>query len=45
MSASASARPLTDCWQSSQRARVLKLHQDAQRLLEPLAVVNPYARR
>ncbi len=27
-----------------QRAQVLKLHQDAQRLLEPLAVVNPYAR-
>jgi hypothetical protein len=28
-----------------ERAHVLKLHQDAQRLLEPLAVVNPYAKR
>ncbi len=28
-----------------ERALVLKLHQDAQRLLEPLAVVNPYAKR
>jgi DNA primase len=28
-----------------ERSRVLKVHQDAQRLLEPLAVVNPYARR
>jgi DNA primase len=27
-----------------ERQRVVKLHQDAQRLLEPLAVVNPYAR-
>ncbi len=27
-----------------ERASVLKVHQDAQRLLEPLAVVNPYAR-
>jgi DNA primase catalytic core len=27
------------------RERVLKTHQDAQRLLEPLAVVNPYADR
>lgn len=27
----------------SERARVLKLHQDAQRLLEPVAVVNPFA--
>ncbi len=26
------------------RSRVLKVHKDAQRLLEPLAVVNPYAR-
>jgi DNA primase catalytic core len=26
------------------RARVLKVHQDAQRLLRPLLVVNPYAR-
>jgi DNA primase len=27
----------------AEREAVLKLHQDAQRLLEPLAVVNPYA--
>lgn len=27
-----------------ERASVLKLHRDAQRLLDPLAVVNPYAR-
>ncbi len=27
----------------SERARVLKLHQDAQRLIEPVAVVNPFA--
>ena len=27
-----------------ERSRVLKVHKDAQRLLEPLAVVNPYAR-
>lgn len=27
-----------------ERASILKLHRDAQRLLEPLAVVNPYAR-
>jgi DNA primase len=26
-----------------ERDRVMKLHQDAQRLIEPLAVVNPYA--
>ena len=29
----------------NERAAVLKLHQDAQRLLEPLAVVNPFADR
>ncbi len=28
----------------NERQAVVKLHQDAQRLLEPLAVVNPYAR-
>lgn len=28
----------------SERASILKLHQDAQRLLRPLVVVNPYAR-
>jgi DNA primase catalytic core len=27
-----------------ERSQVVKLHQDAQRLLEPLAVVNPYAK-
>jgi len=30
---------------AEQRAAVLKVHQDAQRLLEPLQVVNPYATR
>ncbi|MFZ0007864.1 MAG: hypothetical protein WAK94_06475, partial [Steroidobacteraceae bacterium] len=29
----------------TEREAILKLHQDAQRLLEPLAVVNPYAQR
>lgn len=29
----------------TEREAILKLHQDAQRLLEPLAVVNPYAHR
>ena len=29
----------------AERARVLKLHQDAQRLIEPIAVVNPFAER
>lgn len=29
----------------NERQGLLKLHQDAQRLLEPLAVVNPYAKR
>ena len=29
----------------AEREAILKLHQDAQRLLEPLAVVNPYAHR
>ena len=28
-----------------EREHLLKLHQDAQRLLEPLAIVNPYAHR
>lgn len=28
-----------------ERSSVLALHRDAQRLLEPIAVVNPYARR
>jgi DNA primase catalytic core len=29
----------------AERTRVLKLHQDAQRLIEPVAVVNPFAER
>ena len=29
----------------AERARVLKLHQDARRLIEPVAVVNPFAER
>jgi len=29
----------------AEREQLLKLHQDAQRLLEPLAIVNPYAHR
>ena len=29
----------------TERTRVLKLHQDAQRLIEPVAVVNPFAER
>jgi DNA primase len=29
----------------TERTRVLKLHQDAQRLIEPMAVVNPFAER
>lgn len=29
----------------AEREAILKLHQDAQRLLEPLAIVNPYAQR
>ena len=29
----------------AEREAIMKLHQDAQRLLEPLAVVNPYAHR
>jgi DNA primase len=28
-----------------ERARILKVHQNAQRLIEPLAVMNPYAQR
>ncbi len=36
---------LTGLLAERERERVLKVHQDAQRLLEPLAVVNPYATR
>jgi DNA primase len=36
---------LTGLLADRERERVLKVHQDAQRLLEPLAVVNPYAPR
>ncbi len=38
-------RTLAGLQARSQREAILKLHQDAQRLLEPLAVVNPYAHR
>jgi hypothetical protein len=34
---------LTGLLAERERERVLKVHQDAQRLLEPLAVVNPFA--
>ena len=36
---------LTGLLADRERERVLKVHQDAQRLLEPLAVVNPFATR
>ena len=36
-------RTLAGLHARAEREAVLKLHQDAQRLLEPLAVVNPYA--
>ncbi|MGH8263396.1 MAG: DNA primase, partial [Steroidobacteraceae bacterium] len=38
-------RTLAGLLAKAERERVLKTHQDAQRLLEPLAVVNPYAER
>jgi DNA primase catalytic core len=38
-------RTLAGLLAKAERERVLKTHQDAQRLLEPLAVVNPYADR
>ena len=38
-------RTLAGLHARSEREAVVKLHQDAQRLLEPLAVVNPYAHR
>ena len=31
------------CWPTGRRKALLALHQNAQRLLRPLAVVNPYA--
>ncbi len=37
------AQALTGLTARAQRERVVALHRDAQRLLEPLAVVNPYA--
>lgn len=36
-------RTLAGLLAKAERERVLKTHQDAQRLLEPLAVMNPYA--
>ena len=36
-------RTLAGLHARTEREAILKLHQDAQRLLEPLAVVNPYA--
>ena len=38
-------RTLAGLHARAEREAILKLHQDAQRLLEPLAVVNPYAHR
>ncbi|MEJ0037667.1 MAG: CHC2 zinc finger domain-containing protein [Gammaproteobacteria bacterium] len=38
-------RTLAGLLARTDRERLLKIHQDAQRLLEPLAVVNPYADR
>ncbi len=35
------AQTLTGLTKRAQRERVVALHQDAQRLLEPLAIVNP----
>jgi DNA primase catalytic core len=39
------AQTLTGLTKRAERERVVALHRDAQRLLEPLAVVNPYADR
>ncbi len=39
------AQTLTGLTRRAERERVVALHRDAQRLLEPLAVVNPYADR
>ena len=38
-------RTLAGLLAKSEREAILKTHQDAQRLIEPLAVVNPYAHR
>jgi DNA primase len=38
-------RTLAGLYAKSEREGILKTHQDAQRLLEPLAVMNPYAHR
>jgi len=38
-------RTLAGLLARSEREAILKVHQDAQRLIEPLAVVNPYAHR
>jgi DNA primase len=38
-------RTLAGLHARAEREALLKLHQDAQRLIEPLAVVNPYAHR
>jgi hypothetical protein len=38
-------RTLAALLAKSERAAILKTHQDAQRLIEPLAVVNPYAHK
>src|SRR5271167_4328661 len=38
-------RTLAGLLAKAEREAILKTHQDAQRLLEPLAVVNPYANR
>jgi DNA primase len=38
-------RTLAGLHARAKREAILKLHQDAQRLIEPLAVVNPYAHR
>jgi hypothetical protein len=39
------SRSLEGLWAREQKEHVTKLHQNAQRLLEPLAVFNPYAQR
>jgi DNA primase len=44
-SAQRARRTLAGLLAKSGRDAILKLHQDAQRLIEPLAVVNPYAAR
>ena len=41
--ASASSARWQGCWPDARRKRLTVLHRNAQRLLKPLAVVNPYA--